>query len=84
MVDDIFLPLGSEERGVLGVGSIPVAIPSTDQDMKMSASYLHKHEDSRVVKHTKHLRGHRGSTSVYRYGETRGLTKNLTGTTDRL
>ena len=34
----ILLPTGSEERGVLGVGSIPVAIPTSYQDMKTVAS----------------------------------------------
>ena len=31
------LPTGSKERGVLGVGSIPVAIHSSCQDMKTFA-----------------------------------------------
>ena len=44
------LPTGSEERGVLGVGGIPVAILPSCQDMKTIALYLHKHEYSRVVK----------------------------------
>ena len=33
----ILLPTGSEERGVLGVGSIPVAILTSCQDMKTIA-----------------------------------------------
>ena len=33
----VLLPTGSEERGVLGVGSIPVAILSCSQDMKTIA-----------------------------------------------
>ena len=33
----IILPTGSEERGVLGVGSIPVAILLSYQDMKTMA-----------------------------------------------
>ena len=37
------LPTRSKERGVLGVGSIPVAILSFYQDMKTIASYLHKY-----------------------------------------
>ena len=30
------LPTGSEERGVLGIGSIPVAILTSCQDMKIT------------------------------------------------
>ena len=37
------LPTRSEERGVLGVGSIHVAILQFCQDMKTIALYLHKH-----------------------------------------
>ena len=33
----ILLPTGSEERGVLVVGSIPVGIPPSCQDMKTVA-----------------------------------------------
>ena len=44
------LPTGSEERGVLGVGSIPVTILSSSQDVKTMALLLHKHECSWVVK----------------------------------
>ena len=46
----VYLPTGSEERGVLGVGSIPVAILPSCQDMKTIALKLHKHEYSWVVK----------------------------------
>ena len=42
-------PTGSEERGVLGVGSIPVAILPSCQDMKLVALSLQKHEYSWVV-----------------------------------
>ena len=34
------LPTGSEERGVMGVGSIPVAILPSCQDIKIIALYL--------------------------------------------
>ena len=44
------LSTGSEEREVLGVGSIPVAILPSCQDMKTFTLYLHKHEYSWVVK----------------------------------
>ena len=44
------LPTGSEERGILGVGSIPVPILPSCQNMKTIALYLHKHEYSWVVK----------------------------------
>ena len=44
------LPIGSEERGVLGVGSIPVAILPSCQNVKTFALQLHKHEYSWVVK----------------------------------
>ena len=37
------LPTGSEEREVLGVGSIPVAILPSCQDSKIIALQLHKH-----------------------------------------
>ena len=37
------LPTGSEERGVLGVGSIPVAILLSCQNMKTIALYLHRY-----------------------------------------
>ena len=43
-------PTGSEESGVLEVGSIPVAIPPSCQDMKTIALQLHKHEYSWEVK----------------------------------
>ena len=43
------LPTGCEDRGVLGIGSIPVAILPSCQDTKTSALYLHKHENSWVV-----------------------------------
>ena len=35
------LPSRSEERGVLGVGGIPVALLQYCQDIKTIASYLH-------------------------------------------
>ena len=44
------LPTGSEEREVLGVGSIPVAILTSSQDVKIIAFYWHKHEYSWVIK----------------------------------
>ena len=37
----MLLPTGSEERGVLGVGSIPVAILPSCQNMKIIALQLH-------------------------------------------
>ena len=48
--DYSLLPTGSEEREVLGVRSIPVAILFSFQDMKTIALYLHKQEYSCVVK----------------------------------
>ena len=45
------LPTGSEEKEVLGVGSIPVAILPSCQDMKTIALYFHKYEYSLVVIH---------------------------------
>ena len=44
------LPTGSEEREVLGVGSIPFAILPSCQDMKTFALLMHKHQYSWVVK----------------------------------
>ena len=44
------LPTGSEEREVLGVGSMPVAILPSNQDMNPIALQLHEHEYSWVVK----------------------------------
>ena len=38
---DVLLPTGSEERGVLGVGSIPVAILPSCQILKTIALYLY-------------------------------------------
>ena len=52
------LPTGSEVRGVLGVGSIPVAILPSRQVMKTIA--LHKHEYSLVIK----IRNTSGSTEA--------------------
>ena len=43
-------PTGSDERGVLGVGSIPVAIFPSCQDMKTIALKLPKQEYSWVLK----------------------------------
>ena len=50
LIDLYLLPTRSEERGVLGVGSIPVAILPSCQDMKTIALQLYKHEYSWVVK----------------------------------
>ena len=47
---NILLPTGSEERGVLAVGSIPAAILCSCQDMKTIALSLHKQAYSWVVK----------------------------------
>ena len=44
------LPIGSEKRGVLGIGSIPVAMMPSCQEMKNIAVELHKHEYSWVLK----------------------------------
>ena len=44
------LPTRCEEREVLGVGTIPVAILPSYQDVKTIALYFHKHEYSRIVK----------------------------------
>ena len=44
------LPTGSEEREVLGFGSIPVAKLPSCQDMNHIALQLHEHEYSWVVK----------------------------------
>ena len=55
---------GIEERGVLGVGSIPVAIIPSCHDMKTIALQLHKHEYSWVVKDKKQLRGSTQVASV--------------------
>ena len=44
------LPTRSEERGVLGVGSIPVAILPSCQDMRTIVLQMHKHEYSWAVK----------------------------------
>ena len=44
------LPTGSEEREVLGVRSIPVAILPSCRDMNPIALQLHEHEYSWVVK----------------------------------
>ena len=38
------LPTGSEEREVLGFGSIPVAIRPSSQDMKFIALYIMQRE----------------------------------------
>ena len=46
------LPTGSEEREVLGVGSIPVAILPSCQDMKTIALLFFKHKKSWVAKIT--------------------------------
>ena len=44
------LPSRSEERGVLGVGGIPVPILQSCQDMKTIASYLERYKSSWSVK----------------------------------
>ena len=44
------LPTRSEEKGVLGIGSVPVAILPSCQDIKPIALLLHKYEYSWVVK----------------------------------
>ena len=49
-ISHTLLPTGSEEREVLGVASIPVAILPSLQNMKIIALQLHKHEYSWVVK----------------------------------
>ena len=45
------LPTGSEERGALGVGSIPVVVhpPPRVNDVRNVALTLHKHEYSWIV-----------------------------------
>ena len=50
------LPAGSEEKEVLGVGSIPVAILPSCQYHNI-ASYFHRHEYSLGSENKKHLRG---------------------------
>ena len=40
---DVLLPTGSEEREVLGVGSIPIAILPSCQDRKTFELSMHKH-----------------------------------------
>ena len=45
----VLLPTRSEERGVLEIGSIPVAIPPSCQD-ETTALIVHKNEYSWVVK----------------------------------
>ena len=49
------IPTGRDERGVLGVGSIPVAILPSCECMHDNVIYAHEHEW--VVKHKEHLRG---------------------------
>ena len=56
------LPTGSEKRGELGVGSIPVAILPSCQKVITLALQIHKHENSRVVKIKKNTS--KGSTQV--------------------
>ena len=58
------LPTGSEERGVVGVGSILVAIHPSCQNMKTIALYLHRYEYSWVEKIKKHLRGSTQDTTL--------------------
>ena len=50
------LPTGSEERGVLGVGYILLAILLSYQDVRNIASQLHKHV-LLCSRNEKHLRG---------------------------
>ena len=45
-----YLTTRSEKREVLGVGSIPIAMLPSCQDMKTIALYLHKYEYCWVVK----------------------------------
>ena len=52
----ILLSTGSEERGLLGVGIIPVAILQLYDNLKTIALYLHKHKYSWVIKKIKTLR----------------------------
>ena len=47
--DSVLLPIGSEERGVLGDGSSSVAILPACQNMKNIALLLHEHEFSWVI-----------------------------------
>ena len=49
-INHLILPTGSEERGVLRVGSIHVVILPSCQDVKTIALRLHKHVYSWVVK----------------------------------
>ena len=44
------LPTGSEDREILGVGSIPVAILLSCQNVRNNALLLHKHAYSWLVK----------------------------------
>ena len=48
--DMVLLPTRSEEREVLGVGSIPVAILPSCQHIKTIVLSLHKHASSWIVK----------------------------------
>ena len=61
------LPTGSEEREVLGFGSIPVAKLPSCQDMNHIALQLHEHEYSWVVKITpqKQYSGHNTPLGYY-------------------
>ena len=46
----ILLATGSENRGILGIGSIPVTILPSCKDIKPIALYLHTHEYSWLIK----------------------------------
>ena len=59
-----FLPTKRDGRGVLGVGSIPVAILPSCQCMKINALLLHKHEYSWVVKLRNNSEADRGPTAL--------------------
>ena len=50
IITPLLPPTGSVEKGVLRVGSIPVAILPSCQHMKPIVLQLHKHENSCVVK----------------------------------
>ena len=57
------VPTRSEERGVLGIGSIPIAILPTCQDVKDIALQSHKH----VKLGSKNKKQLRGSTQATIY-----------------
>ena len=69
---DNLLPTGSEEREVLRVGSIPVAILPSCRNMKTIALYLHTHEYSWVVKMRKPQRQYSGHNTPLGHHTNRG------------